>query len=152
MAYSTIGYKHTATSLVKIRSNLQKLNMSKSIKLLVTDIIANTTKEYASIISATKDLKVSKNTIRKYVLESKLYKDRYKFEASFKEISLDSNYPDHPRAKKIEVIDLKLKTVKEYLSISAAERDLGLPTANVSTYLKRNQKSPYKGRFIFRYI
>jgi hypothetical protein len=66
--------------------------------------------------------------------------------------SYDSNYINHPSSKKVEVIDLELKTITSYASIRAAARELDIGYVSIATYLKRNQKSPYKGRYVFKYV
>ena len=154
VVYSSLGYKHSDDALVKVRKNLEILNISKSIAVKVTNIITNNTKEYISIREAAKELGADKNTLRRYILKSKLYKDIYKLEANlhFKGINEDSNYLNHPGSVKIQVIDLKLDIVTEYCSISAAGRELKIQLQSIATYLKRNQKSPYKGRYVFKKI
>ena len=66
--------------------------------------------------------------------------------------SYDSNYLNHPSSKEIEVIDLELNTVTSYTSIRAAARALDIGFDSIAKYLKRNQKSPYKGRYVFKNV
>lgn len=151
IAYSHLGYKHSEEALVKVRSNLKKLNLSKSIKVKVTNLETNISEEYISIREAAKSLNVNRNTLMRYISQSRPYKGIYKLESSLSESSYDSNYLNHPRSIEIEVLDLELNTVTRYTSISAAGRALGIGHVSIATYLKRNQKSPYKGRYVFKY-
>lgn len=152
IAYSNLGYKHSEETLVKVRNNLKKLNLSKSIKVKVTNLETNVSREYVSIREAAKDLGSNKTTLKKYILKSKPFKGIYKLESSVSESNYDSNYLNHPNSKKIEVIDLELNTVTIYTSIRAAGRALDIGHNSLSNYLKRNQKSPYKGRYVFKFV
>lgn len=149
-AYSSLGYKHTKEALEKIHSNLKILNLKKLISVKVTDLETNITKEYASITEAAKALNISKVTLKEYIIKNKLYKGIYKFESSLSESNYDSNYLNHPNSIKIEVIDLELNTITVYDSIRAASRALNIGYVSIATYLKRNQKSPYKNKYIFK--
>lgn len=151
-ANSSLGYKHTETSLVKIHSNLKNLNLSKSVKVMVTNLETNISTEYHSLTMAAESLNTNRNTLKEYILKSILYKGIYKLEANLVVSSYDSNYLNHPCSKKIEVIDLELNTVTIYASIRAAARELDLGYVSIATYLKRNQKSPYKGRYVFKNV
>ena len=151
-AYSSLGYKHTEDTLVKIRSNLEKLNLSKSVKVKVTNLETNVLTEYVSLREAAKSLNTNKTTLKEYILNSKAYKGIYKLESALSASSFDSNYLNHPASKKIEVIDLELNTVTSYTSIRAAARDLEIGYNSIAMYLKRNQKSPYKGRYVFKNV
>jgi hypothetical protein len=152
IAYSHLGYKHSEETLVKVRSNLQKLNLSKSIKVKVTNLETNISVEYISIRDAATNLNVNRNTLMRYILESKPYKGIYKLESNLSVSSYNSNYLNHPRSTEIEVMDLELNTVTRYTSISAAGRALDIKYSGISVYLKRNQKSPYKGRYVFKKV
>lgn len=151
IAYSSLGYRHSEETLVKVRSNLEKVNLSKSVKVKVTNLETNVSVEYISIREAAKSLNASRNTLKRYVLNSKPYKGIYKLECTLTESSYNSNYLNHPRSIEIEVMDLELNTVTRYTSISAAGRALNIGHVSIATYLKRNQKSPYKGRYVFKY-
>jgi len=150
-AYSSLGYKHIPETLEKVRKNLGKLNLSKSVKVKVTNLETNVLVEYPSIREAAKSLKTSKTTLREYILNSKPFKEIYKLESNLTVSSYDSNYLNHPNSTKIEVIDLELNTVSNYTSIRAAARALDIKFGSISMYVKRNQKSPYKGRYVFKY-
>lgn len=150
--YSSIGYKHTNDSLEKVRINLVKLNLSKSIKVKVTNILTNTSVEYDSVREAAKNLNVSKDTLKRYILEVKLLKGIYKLESNLKPSSYESNYVNHPASIGIEVTDLELKTVTRYPSISEAARVLNLKFQSIAIYFRRNQKSPFKGRYVFKKV
>jgi len=53
--------------------------------------------------------------------------------------------------KKIEVTDITNNTTTSYDSIHEAARVLNLPSHKIiSNYIIRNQKKPYKGRYIFK--
>lgn len=151
-AYSSLGYKHTEETLVKIHSNLEKLNLSKSVKVVVTNIETNASTEYVSLREAAKSLNTNKTTLTEYILKNILYKGIYKLESNLSASNYDSNYLNHPASKKIEVIDLELNTVISYTSIRAAARALDIGYDSIAKYLKRNQKSPYKGRYIFKNV
>jgi len=152
IAYSSLGYKHTKEALEKIYSNLKNLNLKKLISVKVTDLETNITKEYASITEAAKALNISKVTLKEYIIKNKLYKGIYKFESSLSESNYDSNYLNHPNSIKIEVIDLELNTITVYDSIRAASRALNIGYVSIATFLKRNQKSPYKNKYIFKSV
>lgn len=149
-AYSSFGYKHTESALVKVRNNLDKLNLSKSVKVTVTNLETNVSTEYVSLRAAAISLNTNKTTLKEYILKSKPYKGIYKLESNLAESNSDSNYLNHPASKKIEVVDLELNTVTSYTSIRAAARALDIGYVSIATYLKRNQKSPYKGRYVFK--
>lgn len=151
-AYSSLGYKHTEEALIKVRRNLEKLNLSKGAKVKVTNLETNVSTEYVSLAKAAKSLDISKPTLKEYILKSKLYKGIYKLESDLAVSNYDSIYLNHPASIKIEVIDLKLNTVTSYDSIRAAARALDIGHFSIATYLKRNQKSPYKGRYIFKHV
>lgn len=55
-------------------------------------------------------------------------------------------------SKKIEVFDNKTNLTTTYESISEAARALDIKQCRISTYFSKNQKSPYKGRYIFNKI
>ena len=151
-AYSSLGYKHTEKTLVKIHSNLKKLNLSKSIKVVVTNLENNIYTKYISLTEAAKSLNTNKTTLKEYIFKNIPYKGIYKLESNLSVSNYDSNYLNHPSSKKIEVIDLQLNTVTNYTSIRAAARDLDIGYVSIATYLKRNQKSPYKNRYIFKNV
>ena len=64
-AYSSLGYKHTESTLVKIKNNLSKLNLSKSVKVTVINLETNVSTEYVSLRAAAISLNTNKNTIKK---------------------------------------------------------------------------------------
>jgi len=146
------GYKHTGDALVKVHSNLQKLNLSKSIPVKVTNLETNVSLKYVSLTEAAKSLNTNKTVLKEYILKSKPYKGIYKLESNLSPSNYDSNYLNHPNSKKIEVIDLESNTVNYYDSIRAAGRALDIGYVSIATYLKRNQKSSYKGRYIFKNV
>lgn len=151
-AYSSLGYKHTDESLDKVRKNLVKLNLSKSIKVKVTNLLTNTSVEFDSIRRAAQSLNVNKMTISRHILQAKPLKGIYKLESNLAPSSYSSNYINHPASIEIEVTDLQLKTVTKYSSISDAGRALDLKYQSIAVYLKRNQKSPFKGRYMFKKV
>lgn len=151
-AYSSLGYKHTEKTLVKIHSNLKRLNLSKSIKVVVTNLENNLSTEYASLTEAAKSLNTNKTILKEYIFKKIPYKGIYKLESNLSVSNYDSNYLNHPASKKIEVIDLQLNTVTKYNSIRAAARALDIGYVSIATYLKRNQKSPYKDRYVFKNV
>ncbi len=55
-------------------------------------------------------------------------------------------------SQQIEVIDIKNNITTRYDSLSAAAVALGIKPAIISTYFRKNQKSPYQGRYIFKKI
>lgn len=54
--------------------------------------------------------------------------------------------------QKIERLDILSSERIEYDSISAAALALGIDQSIISTYFRQNQKSPYRGRYIFKKI
>jgi hypothetical protein len=52
--------------------------------------------------------------------------------------------------QKIEVIDIKNKIKTIYDSTSAAALALKIKQSRISTYFKRNQKSPYQDQYVFK--
>jgi hypothetical protein len=58
----------------------------------------------------------------------------------------------NPNSLKIEVTDLYLNSKTTYNSMHEAARTLSILQCRISTYLIRNQKKPYKGRYIFSKI
>ena len=99
-AYSSLGYKHTGKTLVKIHSNLEKLNLSKSVKVVVTNLETNVSIEYISLREAAKSLNTNKTTLKEYILKNMPYKGIYKLESKLSVCKFDSNYLNHPASKK----------------------------------------------------
>lgn len=151
-AYSSLGYKHTKETLVKINKTLANLNISKSIKVKVTNLETNVLQEYASLREAAKHLGTNKNTLKKYILNSIPYKGIYKLESNLTVSNYDSNYINHPNSVQIEVHDLELNTITSYTSIHATSRALGIGHNTISNFFRRNQTRPYKGRYIFKKV
>ena len=149
-AYSSLGYKHTKETLVKINKNLALLNSNKGIKVKITNLKTNSSQEFNSLTDAANSLSTNKTTLRKYILNSEPFKDLYKIEASLPISDYDSNYINHPNYIKIEVVDLDLNTSSIYISIHAAARALGIVHNTISNFFKRNQTRPYKGRYLFK--
>jgi hypothetical protein len=58
----------------------------------------------------------------------------------------------NPNSLKIEVTDLYLNSKTTYNSIHEAARTLSIRQGRISTYFIRNQKKPYKGRYVIRKI
>jgi len=54
--------------------------------------------------------------------------------------------------QKIEVTDLTLNQKTTYDSMSLAALALDIKKSRISMYLKRDQKSPYLGRYIFKKV
>jgi hypothetical protein len=151
LAGSSFGYKHDEINLAKVRKHLALMNAKKSIKVEVTNIETNVTVEYASIRETAKELNTSKSTISRYIKKSKLFLGIYKLEANLP-VSDIFNYINHPFSIKIEVTDLELNTNTIYDSMNAAARALNIKDGIIHSYVKRNQISPYKNRYIFKKI
>jgi len=155
-AYSSVGYKHTQETMVKVNKNLVNFNISKSINVKVTNLETNVLQEYASIffqkMEAAKYLNTNRTTLTKYILNSKPFKGIYKLESNLTVSNYDSNYINHPNSVQIEVHDLELKTITCYTSIHATSRALGIKHNTISNFFNRNQKSPYKGRYMFKKV
>lgn len=151
-AYSSLGYKHTGESLDKVRENLVKLNLSKSVKVKSTNLLTNISIEYDSIRKAAQSLNVSRNTLSLCILQSKPLKGIYKLDSKLAASSYSSNYLNHPAAIEIEVTDLELKTVTRYASIREAGRALDIQHQSIAVYFRRNQKSPFKQRYVFKKV
>ncbi len=148
-AYSSLGYKHSGAALEKVQENLAKFNKKKAEKVVITNLDANVSEEYESLRAAGKALGTNKTTLKEYILKSKVYKGNFKVEANLSESNYDSNYLNHPTSKQIVVEDLQTGNISYYDSIRAAARALDLGHFSIATYLKRSQKTPFKGRFIF---
>ena len=151
-AYSSLGYKLTEETLDKINKNLTNLNISKSIKVKVTNLETNILHEYPSIREAAKHLGTNKNTLKKYILSFKPFKGIYMLESNLSVSNFDSNYINHPNSIKIEVTDLELNTITSYTSIHSAAKALGIGHKTITKFFSRNQSRPYKGRYIFKKI
>lgn len=54
--------------------------------------------------------------------------------------------------QKISVLDIFQNETIEYDSISAAVEALGIKRPVISTYIRKQQKSPYKKRYIFKKV
>jgi len=144
-----LGYKHNEIVLVKLRTHLVKLNTEKRIKVEVTNIMTNVTAEYASIRETAKEFNTSKSTIIRYIKNSKLFRGIYKLKAELT-VSNNPSRLNHPSSIKIEETDLELNTKTTYDSMLGATRALNLDKTVISKYIKRNQISPYKNRYIFK--
>jgi group I intron endonuclease len=55
-------------------------------------------------------------------------------------------------SQKIEILDILDNTTVSYNSISEAARILNISVQSISKYFLRNQKKPYKGRYVFKKI
>jgi len=63
----------------------------------------------------------------------------------------NTNAKNQPNSQIIEVTDIKNNTTTSYNSIREAARALNLPSHKIiSSYILRNQKKPYKGRYTFK--
>lgn len=155
LAGSSLGYKHDELALVKVRTHLKKLNLEKRVKVKVTNTITNVTVEYASVRETAKEFSTSKDTITRHIKNSKLFLpgglDIYKLKGELA-VSNDPNRLDHPSSIKIEVIDLELNIKTTYDSMLAATRALNINSTIISNYIKRNQISPYKKRYVFKIV
>jgi group I intron endonuclease len=60
-----------------------------------------------------------------------------------------SNSKNHPNSIKLEVTDLEKNISTIFNSIGEAARALNIAQSVISGYLIRNQKKPYRGRFLF---
>lgn len=110
--------------------------------------------EYASVRETAKEFNTSKNTITRHIKNSKLFRDIYKLKGELA-VSNNPNRLDHPSSIKIEVIDLvasRLNIKTTYDSMLAATRALNINSTIISNYIKRNQISPYKKRYIFKIV
>lgn len=151
LAGSSLGYKHDELALVKVRTHLKKLNLEKRVKVKVTNTITNVTVEYASVRETAKEFSTSKDTITRHIKNSKLFRDIYKLKGELA-VSSNPNRLDHPSSIKIEVIDLELNIKTTYDSMLAATRALNINSTIISNYIKRNQISPYKKRYVFKIV
>jgi group I intron endonuclease len=59
---------------------------------------------------------------------------------------------NQPNALKIQVTDLELNTKTTYNSIRAAARALNINYGVITTYFRRNQQKPFRGRYVFTKI
>jgi hypothetical protein len=64
----------------------------------------------------------------------------------------NSNAKNNPNAQKIEVTDLELDTKTSYSSIKAAAKALNCRHSTIIGYFRKNQKKPYKKRYVFTKI
>lgn len=55
-------------------------------------------------------------------------------------------------AKRILVLDLETNISTEYDSRKSAAKALNIPVSRFSMYFSRNQKKPFKGRYVFKEI
>jgi len=96
VAGSSLGYKHTEEAITKFKARRhtketlekfktrlftpemrEKISISKGTKVLVRDLLTNSTSEFNSIRKAADGLNAPNSTIRYCALQNKLYKDRY---------------------------------------------------------------------------
>ena len=54
--------------------------------------------------------------------------------------------------KAIEVTNIQTHEVTKYSSVRSATDSLGIPSASISTYLNRKRTTPYKGKYLFKFI
>lgn len=93
VAGSPLGYKHAEEDkekmrgprslspehLAKIKSHISKLNAKKAISFIVNDLEKNTLTEFSSLRAAARELHIAEVSIKKYLNNSKLFKNRYIF-------------------------------------------------------------------------
>lgn len=59
------------------------------------------------LIVAAQNLNTNNNTLQRYILNSKLFKEIFKLEANLSVSNFVSNYLNHPNSIEIEVTDLE---------------------------------------------
>lgn len=102
------------------------------------------------LIVAAQNLNTNKNTLQRYILNSKLFKEIFKLEANLSVSNFVSNYLNHPNSIEIEVTDLELNTVTRFPFILKEARALGINGTTVSNFIRRTKTKPFKERFIFK--
>ena len=55
-------------------------------------------------------------------------------------------------AIKLEVTNVDTNEIIVYLSIGAAAKALGIRQISISTYLKKGQTTPFRGKYLFKAI
>jgi excinuclease UvrABC nuclease subunit len=64
--------------------------------------------------------------------------------------SVLKNILAQPNLLKITVIDIETNVITRYISMGEAARALGINDTVITKYFKRNQKKPYKKKYIFK--
>lgn len=64
----------------------------------------------------------------------------------------NSNGKNQPNSLKIEVTDFELNTKTTFGSICEAARALNCDHSSITSYFRRNQKKPFRGRYVFTKI
>lgn len=96
----------------------------------------------------------------------KIHSEETKAKMSLSQKAVDRSGKNHPMfgktrpkpkgsgipPQKIERLDILSSERIEYDSISAAALALGIDQSIISRYFRQNQKSPYRGRYIFKKI
>ena|ERR1700742_813885 len=78
------------------------------------------------LTAAAQNLNTNKNTLQRYILNSKLFKGIYKLESNLSVSNFDSNYLNHSNSIEIEVTDLELNNVTRFPFRLKAARALGI--------------------------
>ena len=165
-AGSSLGFKHSEETLVKLRGR----KLSYLTKSLMKGRL-HTEEAKAKISAATKGDKHplfgkthTEETRAKMAAANKGNKNRLgkshteETKAKMREANLGENNPMFGKARPegagspslaIEVTDVKTNETTTYDSLSAAARALNINKSTIGKYLTRNQKKPYKGRYIF---
>jgi len=136
-AGSSLGYKHTDEAKALISAaNKGKVRTPEQI----ANFVASVTGRESPMTG-----KMHSESTRKKMSEAKQGKNHPMFG------KLRTEKVGSPPVK-IEVKDIFTNDIKVYESISTAGAALGIKQSTISIYLSRNQKSPYKGRFVFTKI
>lgn len=159
------GWKHSEATIEKFKSaainrfksaesrNSLSLAHSSGIKVKVKNIKTNTETIYPSIKNAARFLGLDSRYIYNYIHlhQDKPVLDNYTFEL-FDAKDIKPNVTSQKNSMKVQVIDIKTDKIREYSSIGAAARDLGIRQASISLYLKENRNKPFKGIYLFKLL
>ena len=128
-AGSMLGYKHSSEARIKMSEAQKKIENSGRFR---------------------KGHKHSELTIDKFI--GRKHSEETKAKISKAHTGREKTEGSGSPSQKIEVFDKKENQTTTYGSISETARVLGINQQAISNYFLRNQKKPYKGRYIFKKI
>lgn len=140
MSQAKLGHKHSEETMLKISTS--RKNNPVGTTILLNNLKTGETLHYNTISHAANAIDVSRITIKNYLVSGKLLKNTYYVlgKEEKKEVSpLDYKIMVKPSIKSgyfsIIVENIKTGEIKEYSSINAASKELGIYGSKLKKYM-----------------
>jgi len=145
-AGSMLGYTHSTEVLIKMSEARKGLKFSEETKIKMSEA----QKEIDNSGRFSKGHKHSELTIDKF--RARKHTEETKIKMSEAHVGRKKAEGSGSPSQKIEVFDKKENQTTTYGSFSEAARALDINQQAISNYFLRNQKKPFKGRYLFSKI